>query len=420
MSNHPPEGTVVLIKTSHFFVSRLTPAQVGALGVIGILGGDAELILAAYFDAYSKSSIQSLDVGSIVAGDWHHAIVVSQSASDTPEGRVPQRHEKPECVVLVKTGIEAWEIHVHGGQAVTKSLLKTFVLAGAAEIPWNEWFACNGSSYRNNVIRGQLARVDGFYAAQILTRQLSGYFQRDIKQIQQFIRKSEKSQDNLKGAQTVINRLQRSARVGMRLAEPWKVILLGPVNAGKSSLLNALAGYARSIVSPHAGTTRDVLATRVVLNGWAVDLTDTAGFRPVNDSQQLAPSIEKEGIERAMEAARSADLILNVRSINELEKERFSVEKVGKDYPPCIDVGTKADLSDNKQSIGKSLSAGLIMTSARTGEGLDELVKVIVETLMPEAREPTDCFVGGVPITSEDLDVVKDLHKKIEIYSRDL
>ena len=408
------------LKDSRFVVTRLTPSQVGALGVIGILGGDAELILNAHFDAYSKSSIQTLDVGSLVAGDWHHAIVVTQSASDSPEGTVPQRQEKSECVVLVKTGVETWEIHVHGGLAVIKSLLKTFVSAGAVEIPSNEWFACNGSSYRNNVIRDQLARVDGFYASQILTRQLAGYFQRDIKQIRQLICKSKKSQDNLKEAETVINRLERSARVGMRLAEPWQVILLGPVNAGKSSLLNALAGYARSIVSPHAGTTRDVLATRVVLNGWAVDLTDTAGFYSVSDFQQPAPSIEKEGMERAMEAARSADLILNVRALNEPENDEISLESGGEGGPHYLDVGTKADLSDSKQSIGKSLSAGLIVTSTRTGEGLDELVKVIIETLIPEAREPTDCFVGGVPITSEDLDVVKELHEKIKIYSRDL
>ena len=345
---------VDLLKDHRFVVTRLTPSQVGALGVIGILGEEAELILNAHFDAYSKSSIQTLDIGSLVAGDWHHTIVMNQSVSDSAEGTVPQRQEKSECVVLVKTGTETWEIHVHGGQAVTKSLLKTFVLAGAAEIPWNEWFACNGSNYRNNVIRDQLARVDGFYAAQILTRQLSGYFQRDIKQIQQLICKSGKSQDNLKKAQTVINRLEQSARVGMRLAEPWQVILLGPVNAGKSSLLNALAGYARSIVSPHAGTTRDVLATRVVLNGWAVDLTDTAGFHPVSDFQQLAPSIEKEGIERAMEAARSADLILNVRALNEPQKDEVSLGSGGEGGPPSLEVGTKADLSDSKQSIGKS------------------------------------------------------------------
>ena len=129
------------LKDSRFVVTRLTPSQVGALGVIGILGEEAGLILNAHFDAYSKSSIQTLDIGSLVAGDWHHTIVMNQSVSDSAEGTVPQRQEKSECVVLVKKGTETWEIHVHGGQAVTKSLLKTFVLAGAAEIPWNEWFA---------------------------------------------------------------------------------------------------------------------------------------------------------------------------------------------------------------------------------------------------------------------------------------
>ena len=66
---------VDLLKDHRFVVTRLTPSQVGALGVIGILGDDAELILDAHFDAYSKSSIQSLDIGSIVAGDWHHTMV---------------------------------------------------------------------------------------------------------------------------------------------------------------------------------------------------------------------------------------------------------------------------------------------------------------------------------------------------------
>jgi tRNA U34 5-carboxymethylaminomethyl modifying GTPase MnmE/TrmE len=125
-------------------------------------------------------------------------------------------------------------------------------------------------------------------------------------------------------------------------------------------------------------------------------------------------------MERAMEAARSADLILNVRALNEPENDEIPLESGGEGGPHYLEVGTKADLSDSKQFIGKSLSAGLIVTSTRTGQGLDELVKVIIETLIPEAREPTDCFVGGVPITSEDLDVVKELHEKIKIYSRDL
>ena len=74
------------LKDSRFVVTRLTPSQVGALGVIGILGEEAGLILNAHFEAYSKSSIQTLDIGSLVAGDWHHTIVMNQSVSGFSRG----------------------------------------------------------------------------------------------------------------------------------------------------------------------------------------------------------------------------------------------------------------------------------------------------------------------------------------------
>ena len=405
---------------SQFVISRLTPSQVGALGVIGILGENVALVLDAHFVPYGKSSIQTLAVGSIVVGDWHHAMVTSHVVSGAREGTVQRSHEKPECVVLVKIGRTSWELHVHGGQAVINSLLGTFVSAGAVNISWGEWFACSGNNDRSMFVREQLAQIDGFVAAQILTRQLAGSFERDIEQVQEVLCSSQKSLDKLKAAEAVINRLECSARIGMRLAKPWHVILLGPVNAGKSSLLNALAGYARSIVSPYAGTTRDVLETRVVLYGWAVDLIDTAGFHLENNSRQPASKIEKEGIERALVAAQSADLILKVRPINEPEMEWFSLEKVGESHPPCINVGTKADLPDTKQVKDNSHSKASVVTSARTGLGLDELVKVIIETLVPEMKDQADCFLGGVPITSGDRDIVRDLHQQLEIYSRDL
>jgi tRNA U34 5-carboxymethylaminomethyl modifying GTPase MnmE/TrmE len=140
----------------------------------------------------------------------------------------------------------------------------------------------------------------------------------------------------------------------------------------------------------------------------------------MNDSRQSPKIIEKEGIERALGAAQSADLILKVRPINELNKEWFSMERVGEDYPQYIDVGTKADLFDSKHFREKSFSDDSVVTSARTGQGLDELVKVIIETLVPEVKEQAECFFGGVPITPEDLDIVRGLHQQLEIYSRDL
>jgi tRNA modification GTPase len=95
-----------------------------------------------------------------------------------------------------------------------------------------------------------------------------------------------------------------SARQGERLREGFVVALLGPPNAGKSSLLNALAGREAAIVSPVAGTTRDVIELSCVFDGFPVILIDTAGLRDSIDS------IEQEGMARARQRAESADLVL--------------------------------------------------------------------------------------------------------------
>ena len=130
---------------------------------------------------------------------------------------------KPECVVLVKTGTDqvgdscSWRTSCN-----RKSLLGTFVSGGAIEISWGEWFACNGSNYRSTMfIREQLAQTDGFYRSPD-THSTAGRlgFERDIQADPRssfFI--VRKSLDKFKLAQTVINRLEYSARVGMRLAE---------------------------------------------------------------------------------------------------------------------------------------------------------------------------------------------------------
>src|SRR4029453_3197945 len=69
------------------------------------------------------------------------------------------------------------------------------------------------------------------------------------------------------------------AELGQHLTAPWRVVLAGPPNVGKSSLINALAGYQRTIVSHVPGTTRDVVTTTTAIDGWPVELADTAGLR---------------------------------------------------------------------------------------------------------------------------------------------
>src|SRR5262249_45570791 len=100
--------------------------------------------------------------------------------------------------------------------------------------------------------------------------------------------------------------LARQVRLGRHLTAPWKVVVAGAPNVGKSSLVNALAGYQRSIVSPIPGTTRDVVTTSIAIDGWPIDLIDTGSL------SEQAEELEQQGIRLAESAVAEADLCLMV------------------------------------------------------------------------------------------------------------
>jgi len=135
--------------------------------------------------------------------------------------------------------------------------------------------------------------------------------------------------------------------------------VIGPPNAGKSSLVNALAGRDVAIVSETAGTTRDVIEVRLDLGGYAVILADTAGLR------EAANSVEAEGVRRALARAQQADLVLVlVDGSDENAPANPAEELVGR---PALTVWNKADLPWPLPREGLRLSL-------KTGEGLDGLI----------------------------------------------
>ncbi len=152
-----------------------------------------------------------------------------------------------------------------------------------------------------------------------------------------------------------------SFAVGERVREGFVVVLAGPPNAGKSSLLNALARRDVAIVSPIAGTTRDAIEVRLDLGGIPVVLVDTAGLRESGDE------IEAEGVRRARLRAANADLVLRLRSPDS-EPKRYDTGTTG------IAVATKLDL-------GGSARPGEIGVSAVSGAGLPELIELIASRL---------------------------------------
>ncbi|MGY6518133.1 MAG: tRNA uridine-5-carboxymethylaminomethyl(34) synthesis GTPase MnmE [Lysobacteraceae bacterium] len=159
--------------------------------------------------------------------------------------------------------------------------------------------------------------------------------------------------------------LMQAAERGRRLRDGLHVVILGPPNAGKSSLLNALAGSERAIVTDIAGTTRDLLRETIRIDGIELTLVDTAGLRADADA------VEAEGIRRARAELAAADLVLAVVDGRDVAAGR---DAVAPDLPadvPVLWLHNKADLAGS--SDGLAADGDRLVVSARTGTGLDAL-----------------------------------------------
>ncbi len=184
----------------------------------------------------------------------------------------------------------------------------------------------------------------------------------------------ETVKDAARGATERIDRALATADAAARLREGFTVVIAGPPNVGKSTLMNVLAGRDVAITSPVPGTTRDLIEVFLDLRGYPVILVDTAGVRESHDP------IEQEGVARARRRAESADLILwlNDRA-DDLGPSPGSAMLV---------VRTKMDLEQADPSAGQPAGVAI---SAKTGAGVDRLLDVIAELAEERmsSREPT-------------------------------
>ena len=168
---------------------------------------------------------------------------------------------------------------------------------------------------------------------------------------------------------------RRAARI---ITGGASVVLTGRPNVGKSSIMNALAGAERAIVTDIPGTTRDVLTAQITVNGVRVELSDTAGLRTTDDL------VERIGVERAESAARQADMVIIVLDGAEgiTEYERALIMDADERYLVCVnksDAGRKIDA----ELISAEYNIPAVDTSARTGEGMDALREHIARRVAP-------------------------------------
>ncbi len=198
----------------------------------------------------------------------------------------------------------------------------------------------------------------------------------------------------LQKLQTQLASVMQRTTQGALLREGIKLVIAGQPNAGKSSLLNALAGAELAIVTPIAGTTRDVVQQTIQIEGVPVHVLDTAGLRDSTDE------VEKIGIERAWQHIDSADVILFLHDLTKQDDAPHAArDKALRARLPksraVIDVWNKADINTEATVVSDSnwLATRSVKLSAKTGAGLNELRAAILQAVGWQAA-PEGLFIA--------------------------
>jgi tRNA modification GTPase len=288
------------------------------------------------------------------------------------------------------TGEDSAELHLHGGRAVREGVSAALLACGARPAEPGEFTrrAFLNGRLDLTAAEGIADLIDAETAAQrrqalrqaggALAARYAGWAGRLTRLLAHQEAAIEFAEDGLPndleaqmrdGATTLAREIRAhldDGGRGERLREGLWVAIIGAPNAGKSSLLNALAGREAAIVSAQAGTTRDVVEVRLELGGVPVLLADTAGLRDAPDE------IEAEGVRRARRRAEEADIVLAVFATDRAP----DAETLAMVAPGVLVVANKTDLAPAGARLG---GEAVLAVSARTGEGLDALQAALAE-----------------------------------------
>ena len=286
------------------------------------------------------------------------------------------------------TGEDVVELQAHGSPALLQQLLARCCALGARMARPGEY---SERAYRNGKLDlaqaeavADLIAAGSERAARAARRALDGEFSRRVDalaaqvlglrvQVEAMIDFADEPLDTLGHAQLrdalaavrgALDELLAAARRGQKLRDGLHAVIVGPPNAGKSSLLNALAGSDRAIVTEIAGTTRDLLREVVRSDGVELTLVDTAGLHAGGDA------IEREGMRRARDELARADLAIVVVDARDVEGGRAAVAAAIEGVPQQLWLHNKSDLLARTQA---PTDADALRVSARTGQGLDAL-----------------------------------------------
>ena len=354
-----------------------------AIGVVRVSGPGCFALCDGVFHAWSGRAFAALPPRTMVLGE------LRDEAGRLVDRGLAVRFPAPHSY----TGEDSAELHCHGSPVVLREVLRALFAAGARQ-------ARPGEFTRRAFLNGRLDLTEAEAvidlidaqtpaAARNAAAQLDGGLRRALQPVQdalldvcsRFYAVVDYPDEDIEdvGREQIAAALRASDRAltalldtcgrGRVLKAGVRAAILGRPNAGKSSLLNALAGFDRAIVTDIPGTTRDTVEEAVLCGGVLLRLIDTAGLRETEDA------VERLGVERSRRAAEEAELILAVvdgsRPVNEEDREVLRLaSSSGK---PWIFVQSKGDLAQAPLSLPEAAGAPAVLVSAKTGEGLDAL-----------------------------------------------
>ena len=364
-----------------------TAPGVGAVGIVRLSGPESYRIANDLFQPKGDKCVCDLDAGRVVYGQVRsEGELVDESLLLT--FRAPHSY----------TGQDVIELQTHGGPAVLRTVLDLCTQRGARLARPGEFTLRAYLNGRLDLVQAEAvldlvnAQSDSARrsAALGLSRALSeqlDLIQSDITQVYGNIQAvfdypeegvpESAFAEPLGRAIARIDRLLATAKAGAISQRGAKLALIGRPNAGKSSLLNALLGYQRSIVSDIPGTTRDYLEAPLTIGGVPVTAIDTAGIRHTDDL------IEASGVVAAKDIAANADLSLLLVDASEPLTDEDRALVAGLEPTRTLIVVSKTDLPHAWDEA--SLGALSFPVSAITGEGLDALKDATRNTLIGDA-----------------------------------